>query len=82
MNEDKDNATSAQPGIICFSGQTLTTQTMKIYRCAAGNETEIHGDWWALSVVNSNGTHNYQFCFQCWGEWAQKQWPLTCEEVR
>ena len=48
-----------------------------VYRCAAGHELKLLGDYVPLRCINPAGEmSDYHFCFQCWGIWAEKQWPL------
>lgn len=83
MPEDNDlKITTVRPGLYSFNTMSLAPLQKKIWRCQSGHEIEIYGDWYALHVVTSKGTAKYMFCPECWGEWAQKQWPIACEEVR
>jgi hypothetical protein len=48
------------------------------YICAAGHTMEMVDEWTALQV----DARKYVFCFDCYGEWAQKQWPMKREELK
>lgn len=71
---------NAPEGIV-FIDRDFSTLKKNTYRCEAGHTMEIYGNWTTLSVPGDRGNSNYNFCFHCYGEWAQKQWPLTCDEA-
>lgn len=64
--------------------------TVRIYRCAKGHSVIIRsGTWTALNLQftdpNAKGprvNRSFNYCMECYGEWAEAQWPLTCQEIK
>lgn len=56
------------------------------YTCPAGHTMTLAGPWTTLHVAihdldGSIAPRDYNYCMTCFGEWAVRQWPLTCEEL-
>lgn len=52
------------------------------YTCAKGHSFTISGCWTTLEVIfNGRPPRSFNYCMECFGEWAESQWPLKCEAV-
>lgn len=47
------------------------------YTCEKGHSMETLGTWTVMKVR----ALEFNYCLVCFGEWAQSQWPLKCEEI-
>jgi len=55
-----------------------------LYRCNLGHEIRIEsGQWFTmrLQLAGESKPADYNYCPHCFGAWAERQWPLTCEPL-
>lgn len=52
-----------------------------IYMCPNGHVFDVQdGTWTTLTIQfwgSSPRTKHYNYCMECFGEWAEKKWPLV-----
>lgn len=62
------------------------TPITRTYSCALGHAFTINGEWTTFAVTSpaadgAPSSRSYNYCMDCFGAWAVRQWPLRCDVV-